>query len=339
MSDYNQNFNSINKDKKLTEISQKIKYLYIYGAVSTTLCLVLFGLVFWKLNQINGNNNNQIANSSSAISTFIKNPIEKSLDDFTSTGSITQTGFQIRVRKNLLSTDNHGNCKTPNLPPENNGCYFSLLPYSIGLTQKTSLVTSLRLDGKIGSSSEIQISPIDNDNNLIQDKQKIVVKKSDFGKDVPITFDNNNLSGLKLNFWNKDGDIEINKITFKYFVTDRFKKVGFKLKNQQNEETKINNKFSIWYDVNKNSIFDPEVDRLWQCSENFPGVKNIEVNPESTSYLLRDDECYKNNKPELWLEDESKLSLPEGGSWFIKNDEQQVSFNTGFSEEEKIIEI
>jgi len=236
---------------------------------------------------------------------------QKEIQEFTGNNAFTEIGAKLELKKNSISTNGHGNCKTPILPPEVNGCNFALAPSLLGLPKRGVMFTDIAVLGEIQGQSQIQIDLKNYEKGSLQ-SQIAKIEQSDLGKkfQLPASLSNNN--GLYFRLWDKGGKVSVSKITLSYFYVEDLVQVSGKINNLKSTNTEA----KIYRDVNEDSRFDLQTDRLWDCSPNFPGAQKIKVSSQGNFSLKRDDNCYSETKPDSWFTDDKSGSLPPG-KWLI----------------------
>ncbi len=258
------------------------------------------------------------------------------LDNFQNHSSLIEFGGKIEIGKNKIKTINHTNCKTPILPPIENGCYFVISPNNINIPDKGLIFKNIIFDAQLSGDSQIEIELKNYNSGKITSKIG-TIKSTTVDKKLILPENISKSEGLFITLWQKSSEIIINKIIFEYLSTDMLIPVSGKIQNWKQDKNLLAN---IILDNNENKKYDLKIDQNWNCRNSFPGVKSIEIDIDGGFVIKRDDQCYIGYKPDSWFTDNNKNSLPPG-MWLlhIPDINTSYSFEIKNGETQKVLEI
>lgn len=227
------------------------------------------------------------------------------LNYFLNHPSVIEIGAKLKVEKNSISTNQSPNCKTPVLPPIENGCQILMSPSKLLIPGMR--LTSVQLEGQILENNEIHLEKIPFDK--VENPRVLGIISSNDNRPIPLSQSFGPQEVLRLRMWNKSqSDIELSKIIFTYVDFDSLRPVIL-------DTTKPLEAAIIYMDVDKDKKYDQQKDLIWTCQQDFPGIK-LEKRA-NTTLIKRNDACMQaSTKPESWLSDEGQNALPIG-SWLI----------------------
>jgi hypothetical protein len=171
------------------------------------------------------------------------------INNFSTNPSVSQVGFVLRLRDNLINTNDHSNCKINIIPPPQNGCYLRLQPYNKMFSEDSTWIKSIKIKGVITENAKILIysQPPDFHQTdqpiLVIDKESI--NKTILIKSVPKT-------GLWFSLWANQGNINIENLKFNVSTGSQI--VNLPIDSISSPNPKIFN------DVDENGLFDPLID-------------------------------------------------------------------------------
>jgi len=231
---------------------------------------------------------------------------------FAGNPAINDTGSKINVAQNRVATISHPNCQTPIIPPEINGCGFVIIPNLLGLPKKGISFNSIQLFGSIDGQSEIIINQRNYQTGQTE-RQIGLINATTLQNQIALPADLTNSDGLYFRFWDKGGEINITNIIVNYSNIQDLNSVEGTLDADPSFYLK---KAVVYWDVNENSTFEPDVDKVWAAKNNFTGVKAVEFDSQGKFKLFRDETSFKLDRPKNWENDNLKFSLP-AGKWLI----------------------
>jgi hypothetical protein len=265
-------------------------------------------------------NNEFFRNSSQTISNFSNNSM------------VTEIGSQLIIRQNFISGSDSPNCKTSELPPLANNCYFALVPSLNDLPVNNALLMDFQILGDIPEGSKIVVHQKKYDKAILS-KELAVVSNQNKDTKFKIPADFLKSDGLFFQFWERGGKIKIENIVLNYFYTNNFKQVSGTM-----SDVKAGTEFKIYHDSDHNTLFDPAVDEEWVCKSYFPGAKSFRLTEDRKFEILRDDSCYAGVKLDDWYLDDGKLSL-HPSRWILVSSDSQVIKTFYFDYKNEVINL
>jgi len=242
----------------------------------------------------------------------------KTLRDFAGNTALADIGFQLSVAKNDIKTKGSPNCKTPILPPMENGCHFLLIPSALGVPSRGAIYRSVGIDATIAEGDKIEVDIKNYEKDQIQ--TIATINSTNITQDFTLPENIPTNSGILFRLWAKNQEITIKQINIRYFSVEDLKQVAGTL---DGDLAKIEESPKIYYDVNQNGKFDKDTDTLWVCRPNFPGVK-MNVSADGKFVVEPDDGCFVDVKPDCWYKTKvNKCALPNG-KWLIAYDTKPI---------------
>lgn len=258
------------------------------------------------------------------------------VDNFLGNKLIAEAGSSINIQKDKIITKGTNNCKTPVLPPSQNGCSFVLIPSSLSIPIRGTIFTTIKFEATITGESEIQISKknYEKGKNIVDIGS---ITALNLNKKMPLPESITGVEGLEIKLWERDGNIEIRKIVIEYFNVDSLVAVSGKINDWKEAQPTTG---SVYLDLNENKKFDVKTDKQWTCRPNFPGLMSVSIDTDGSFVMYRDDSCFIDVKPDLFYTDEKKSVLPPG-NWLLvlKNGEQVYNFTIDIKDKDKILEF
>jgi hypothetical protein len=258
------------------------------------------------------------------------------ITNFTTNQGVIDIGYSLDVQKEVIKMKNTSNCKTPGVPPLQNGCNVTILPGALGIPARGTIYKNIQFEGKIPKDSKIKMDIKDFETGEVgQDLGSFGPEK--LGKNIPIPSNISNTQGIYLRLWTLGGEISITKVAIEYYNVEQVKPVSGKINP---ELLKDITSFKIWEDKDQNRLWDPKNDVEWTCRPNFPGVLPLEFGVNGNFVATRDDACFTDIKPDKWYIDKGTNVLPNG-MWLIVSQDPQiaVSFEVKASNEKVILDI
>ncbi len=312
-------FENRSEDKfedKLVRLTRLVRILIVVVLVNILL-LVSFNLPI-KPPEASQNIQSKITSPSKNISI---DQNQKDIYQFTNNPAVADIGFILDVQKGSISTHNTTNCSTPILPPVNNGCYFSVLPYSLEIPTKGTIFQTLKLSGEITKDAEIQVNLKDYDKGELKEKILTITKDS---LDKPLILPEviSSKMGLYFTLWSKTGEVSVSRIVLDFANIDSLKQVTGKISP---EDTQKMQNSTIFTDLNDNQKLDID-DKPWKSRSFFTGIKPVNPDQSGSFVLSRDENGYTGTKPNSWSGDENKKSLP-AGKWLLVSNDRMITYS------------
>lgn len=320
----------------------KVKTSHLFGMIlSTIVCLLIVNLivsgwlVFDRLNREEKTDGVKQEITTPKAFEESYEPVSKTIQTFTNNSGLVDIGWVLSLEKKQISSGSTQNCKVDTNVLIQNGCYFGVLPYSLGIPKKGVYFKSIKVEGDLKQDSTIFVD------------LKSYDKGDEFTKIAEIKAYNLNTEivlpptipldqGLYFRLFAKDNEIKISKIRISYYSVENLKTVNLKT-----TEGRLNDYAagSLYADINGNQTFEAESDIEWNCKPNFPGVKLVKSTDSTSINLIRDDTCFSEVLPDTWKDDvEKKLALPPGG-WFLSTEDgkNKMYFEVNQTEKEQVI--
>lgn len=303
----NLNLNTDNLEKKFTNLYNIIIALF-------SVIAIFVGVYFINLGSNSGFGNSSALEQSTITIPKVSNQENGKLviSKFAGNPAINDTGSKINVAENRVSTIAHPNCQTPVIPPEMNGCGFVIIPNLLGLPKKGIIFNSLQLFGKINGDSQIIINQRDYQKGITE-RQIAVINSTTLENQIALPSDLSNSDGLYFRLWDKGGEINISNMVLNFSNILDLNSVEGTLEADPSLYSK---KANIYLDLNENSSFEPEIDKIWTAKTNFTGIKEVTFDTQGKFELIRDETSLKLDRPKAWENDDFKYSLPSG-KWLL----------------------
>lgn len=285
--------------------------------------------------------NFQATATNQTLSTITSLPVNSEpglriITNFTTNQGVIDIGYSLDVQKEVIKMKNTGNCKTPGVPPLQNGCNVTILPGALGIPARGTIYKNIQFEGKIPKDSKIKMDIKDFETGEVgQDLGSFGGEK--LGKNIPIPSNISNTQGIYLRLWTLGGEISITKVAIEYYNVEQVKPVSGRINPELLKDV---TSFKIWEDKDQNRLWDPKNDVEWTCRPNFPGVLPLEFGVNGNFVMTRDDACFTDIKPDKWYIDKGTNVLPNG-MWLIVSQDPQiaVSFEVKASNEKVILDI
>jgi hypothetical protein len=323
------------------KLNSKIRYISRLLTFLVVLSVVNIGAVGWLGFSSGQNITNDLPEKIISAPGIQKpenrEPNQKTITQFTNNKGIVDVGWILKLEKNSIATNGSPNCKPSADVLVQNGCYFALLPYSLGISTRGTIFKSILVDGKLTKNASVFVD-LKNYGDDDKFEQVSELTSDKLNKEIPLPQIIPSNKGLYFRLFSKDGEIDIMKIRLSYYSTESLKPVTIKMNPEQK------NLFQggfIAADTNGNGDFEPNIDQRWGCKPNFPGVKTVEINDLGIAILTRDDTCFVDVKPQNWAgSDGAKRSLPAGG-WFLisPDNSQKIYFEVDHNVENQDITV
>jgi hypothetical protein len=294
----------------------KVKFLKkVFALDKINLLLVIMSLALNFVLLQFGPPQQQVAEGAKRMTTnsqFLNND-RLDVADFTTHPAWLEFGAKINVVSNQL-TARHSNCDTPNQPPLENGCNFTLSPKLLS-QNNTLMFYNLEIVGELPSGSKVFIHTRNLSTGLISAPLGEI---NQTGSPVPLNYLAGNSDALLFNVQNNsDKSLIINALRFYFFDFNKFSQVIFKFDNPPKETTG-----KIVLDINANSQYEPDIDTHWVCRDPYPGTAAMTIT-QGQVLLKREDKCLE-KVPTAWSSDNHHLALPAGNWLLVVNDGQKV---------------
>ncbi len=242
----------------------------------------------------------------------------KIVREFAGNNALADIGFQLSVAKNEIKTKGSPNCKTPILPPMENGCHFLLIPSALGVPNRGTIYRSLGVDATLAEGDKIEISIKNYEKDQIQ--TITTINSTNITQDFTLPENIPTNSGILFRLWAKNQDISIRQINVRYFSVDDLKQVAGTL---DGDLAKIEEVPKIYYDANQNGKLDKDTDLDWACRPNFPGAK-MNIASDGKFVIEPDDGCFVDVKPDCWYKTKvNKCALPNG-KWLVAYESKPI---------------
>ncbi len=256
---------------------------------------------------------------SSNQSPLISEKDQVTITEFFDNNILADIGAKINVQKNAIASQDNRNCQTSVIPPNVNGCSFVIIPQQLNLNSKGVLFKSIQFQADLPDDGVIQIDTKNYDTSEIRGFVGTVDKNTPNQK-ITLTDFLKPTQGLYIRLWSKNGGIiKIKKLILGFYNLEDLKEVKLPVSSEQAQV--FAKGVTVYRDTDENGQFDPKLDKKWDCQSNFPGIKPIQI-INSEIQLERDDSCLQIDKPNSWLSDGGKLTLP-AGKWLLVNENLQ----------------
>ncbi len=295
-------------ESRISTVQFRFNLLILVFIVLVAANFGFFAFLQYRLNEINPETETTNV-SQVAIAPVLKRRFQNSINSFYNNTSVSEVGYQLELKKQSVSTKNTTNCFTDNeAPPLKNGCGFVLRPYASGIKPAGSLLISLNFAGEMGGDDRIQVDIKNTDKNEISAPIGVVSgKDKDRRVVLPPTLKPN--EQLQIRLWPARGSsITIDEMIIENFSFDMLQTAKLTISDDLLLAFK-GKAANIYFDTDKNDLFDDKIDKLWRCDANFPGVKPVTIG--KTFDLLRDDSCVSNGYLPAWKSDSFLTALPQ----------------------------
>lgn len=314
-------------------LSKRILQRSLWAIISVLVVSASFNI--FLLTRSNPSQNDVNNNTSEIVKLVPPSTSEKlqnsfDITNFSTNPAISEVGATLKITSNSIRTQNNTNCQTPILPPEVNGCGFVILPSLTGIPTTKKIYSKLNIQGQIPDSSEIYVNLKNYETGSVA-KNLGVINSSKTSILLPENIDS--VEGILIEFWQKGGDINIEKINIEYYYAENLKNVQFKIENLADNQSLEG---IIYLDQNEDGKLDTKIDKQWICRPNFPGVRKVTFKKGTDSALLRDDSCYTQSKPEDWQSDNQKRALPQG-KWLLFIDQTNKVYSFEITDKQENI--
>ena len=239
--------------------------------------------------------------------------------DFAGNSALADVGFQLEIQKNLIKTKGSQNCKTPILPPMENGCHFLLIPSSLGIPNKGMLYRSFSLEGDLAEGDKIQVEIKDYDKDKVQTISTITSVNINQDFDLPENIPSS--SGILFRLWAKNQDITVRQINLKYFSVDDLRQVSG---NLMGDLASIEETPKVYLDSDQNGKFDKDTDKAWTCRTSFPGARFVLGEGDKFS-IEPDDSCFNDVKPDCWYKAKTNKCVLPTGKWLLVYNAKKIA--------------
>jgi hypothetical protein len=318
---------NLESEKVLGKINLLMNLAKVFGGVIIVICIFCateFYILWEKLALINIQNT-QSSSTQTMVNSTIKtynNILE--VGQFSGNPAITDFGNQVDVDQDNIQSKDSPNCKLTTSSPIENNCYLIFSPSLAGLSKQNIIFTGISFEGSLSGANKINLDLIDNQNDLSLN-QSSIIDSTNFSSlnQLPLNIAPN--YSIRMTFWESDSSaISITKIKLSYLNFANMDSVSGQLNGAIDYSGFTG---FIYPDLLQNQILD-DADIRWQCTDFFPGVKQITFDKDGKFNLVRDDKCYTKNRSDSWSDDNGVYSLPVGG-WFLvvfKGDQKYQTF-------------
>jgi hypothetical protein len=292
--------------------------------VTILLVFVVLGIQSYLILTGTNNINFQASANNQVLETVTSLPVNSEpglriITNFTTNKGVIDIGYSLDVQKEIIKMKNTSNCKTPNIPPLQNGCNVTVLPSALGIPARGTIFKNIQFEGSIPKDSKIKMDIKDfEQGDLTQDLGSFGQEK--IGKPLDIPANIGGTQGIYLRLWTLGGEISITKIAIEYYNVDQLKPVSGKINPELLQDVKS---FVVWEDKDQNRLWDPKIDVIWNCRPNFSGVLPLEVGANGNFVMQRDDICFTDVKPDKWYVDKGINVLPNG-RWLLVSQEPEI---------------
>lgn len=302
----------------LKEIKKQVKTLRIGLALLGSLLviaivcnIILFIFISNNLNSNQKTQDTQTASNTANTKATTNNQLIKDYQTITSTfyndNSVSQIGYMLEIKKESLSTINTTNCFTPEVPPIENGCGFNFRPYATGISNVGTRLLSITFEAQMGNEDLIALDVINTEQNkIVSSLERIMGKDQIYSAKLPYSLAPNEQILVRL--WPKrESSVTVSRIYVDYLDKKKLQNISLELSSEL--FSKVNNStMNIYLDTNKNQKFDQDIDLLWICNEQFPGVQQNKISSQKIQ-LKRDDSCLDRESREIYGADDYTLAL------------------------------
>ena len=258
-------------------------------------------------------------------------PGNRVITDFNTNIGIADAGHSLRIQKAQIDLRNPSNCSTPLVPPLENGCGFSILPSALGIPNRGVLYRNIQFEGSLGENGRLALDLKNYDRGAL-DKEIGTITKATFSKKTILPENIDSTTGIFVRFWSSGGaNMVITKILVEYSDVGNLRPVSGKVSPDLAKEDATG---IIYQDRDENKLFDPKVDKKWECQPNFSGVGQVKFNENGNFILERDDGCFVDVKPDSWYTYEKKNVLPPG-KWLLIIDGKSLVYNFEIKPDDK----
>lgn len=239
----------------------------------------------------------------------INQDFSTSITSFYNNSAVSEIGYQLELKKQSISSKNTTNCFTPEVPPILNGCGFIVRPFATGIPAQGTYLHKIVFGAKMGAEDKLAIDIRDNEKNeIVKSIGQIEGKNAEYSVILPSTLATNEQILIRL--WpKKDSEITVNEVKIESFNIAKLQETKLTLSADLISKHK-DSKMQIYLDSDKNGLYDPQIDTLWNCPNGFPGVESATIDNTGVINLVRNDICVTKNAPANWKTDKKANTLP-----------------------------
>jgi hypothetical protein len=252
-----------------------------------------------------------------------KSDFQANINSFYGNTAISEIGYQLDLKKQSISTRNTTNCFTPTVPSIKNGCGFEIRPYAATIPLQGTKLLNIIFKAQIGQNDKIALDIKNSETGEITSSLGLIEGKfKELSLKLPGSLNQNEQILVRL--WPQSGsEMTVDSIIIEYLDITKLQPIELKLSLEDTKKY-VGKNVNIYRDKDKNGLFEKSTDLLWNCRDNFPGVKPAVIKEDGIIKLERDDECIKDNIPSTWKSDSGTNSLaPYYWIAVIKTDEDK----------------
>ncbi len=135
----------------------RLAQFIIVGLLVLNSFLLYQVLISVQTNHSNLNSSQENLNASTINSNVVAEPSKKIIDSFTKKKGIIEIGQSLSLSQNSIETTNKLNCKTSISSPLNNGCGFTILPYSFNIPSRGAILKSIQFVAQLPEEAKLKL--------------------------------------------------------------------------------------------------------------------------------------------------------------------------------------
>jgi hypothetical protein len=258
--------------------------------------------------QLTQNNVTTSTTTDPKISYISKSDFQANINSFYGNTAISEIGYQLDLKKQSLSTRNTSNCFASTIPAIKNGCGFEIRPYATTIPKQGTKLLNLIFKAQMGQNDKIALDIKNSETGEITSSLGIIEGKL---KELSLKLSGSLAQNeqILVRLWPQSGsEITVDSIIIEYLDVTKLQPVELKL-NPEDAKKYSGKNLNIYLDVDKDGFLDKSNDLLWDCRNNFPGIKPMIINQDGAIKLERNGECVKENIPNNWKSDSGNNSL------------------------------